>query len=175
MFERGEQVFIEAARWQATMESLSIISDEAFALLPGMAEFLKAIGEFDAIAIELEAQSDARVLRVKLGECCLRGGVMRQCDPSLSSQRGSERHTDQKIEKPITRQRSRRIPRQPMGHAAIDQLASLDGERVDAKVLLKRILVAKALERSLCASGGSERRVEELGDLVDQCIHRPAD
>ena len=95
---------------------------------------------------------------------------MRQCDPSLSSQRGSERHTDQKIEKPITRQRSRRIPRQPMGHAAIDQLASLDGERVDAKVLLKRILVAKARERSLCASGGSERRGEELGDLVDQCI-----
>ena len=31
------------------------------------------------------------------------GRIMRQCDPSLFSQRGSERHSDQKVEQPVTR------------------------------------------------------------------------
>ena len=103
MIECGEQVFIEAACWQAAMEPFGIIGDEPFALLDRIAQFLKAVGEFDAIAIELEAQRDARIARVELGERGLRRRIMRQCDPSLLSQGRPERHADQKIEQTITR------------------------------------------------------------------------
>ncbi len=80
------------------MESLGIIGQESFALLDCITKLLKAVSEFDAIAIKLESQRDARIARVELGERGLRCRIMRQCNPSLLSQRGPERHADQKIE-----------------------------------------------------------------------------
>ena len=90
-------------------------------MLEGAGQFLKTVGQFDAIAVELESQGDARVVPIEFSQCCLRGRVMGECNPATGPERGAECYTDQKIEQAVARKLPGCFGCEALPQTAIDQ------------------------------------------------------
>jgi hypothetical protein len=69
--ERAQQTVVEGGFMQAGLAAKREIPAETLFLLSGIAEFVKAVTQFHASQVGLEACCEAAVLWQQAGECCL--------------------------------------------------------------------------------------------------------
>ena len=142
------------------------IPQEPPALFARIGQLVKAVGELDAVEIELEARRHPRQSRLQARERGLRGGIVADEAGPLAPELRADGESHQQIELGVAVEivPRRRCPRR-CGCAV--ELAIVRGVRIDAGVPPHRFGVGEPLAPGKRALGGEQLADEEL-DLAHQ-------
>ncbi len=169
--ERREQPLIDRADGEPQAPPLRVVALEALALLGGRRELVKAVGELDAVAVQLEAPRGAGILGVESRERRLARGVAVDEGEGAAPEAGAHPRTHEELEPRVAIGAAVRKAERPRG--LLERLVGR-GEGVEAELAEERVAIADALARALRAGRAEEQPHERL-HLVHERRQRETD
>src|SRR5207302_1729546 len=150
---RGESraAVIRGDSWAALTPApppLRVVALEASTLLVRRRELVKAIGELDAIAVQLEAPRRARLARIEARQRRLGSGIAVHESQRLAAEPRADERTHEQLEPHVAvGARAREAERL----RRLRQLGVGGGERIKRELAGEDVPVADALAGALCA------------------------
>src|SRR6185312_17250166 len=167
--ERREQTLIQGGIRQAQAAALRDIALEAVALLARRGELVKAVGELDAVAVELESLRRARIVRIEAGKRRLAGGIAVHEGQRSLAEPWSDDRSHQQLEQLVA-------VRSALETCAVRVLHELLERRREG-IELERLQECLAIAHPHAGAGGG-RRAEKLAHqrlhLAHERIEREA-
>src|ERR1700733_12618330 len=167
--ERCQQPLVGGGHGQAAAVPLGIVARETRALLGGGGELVEAVGELDAVAVQLKAQRGARIARIEPRERRLAGRIAVHERQGVAAEPRPDGASHEQLEPRVAR--GVRVAAKSQRLRRLLQLRNARAEWIEAELAAERLAVAQTLAGPPARDGAQQAAHQRL-HLVHQRLER---